>query len=303
MNCGVCSEPLVETSEDIVILNGSCRHKHHVRCYTETYIMNPDNACKSCSQKMDPSLWDNPLDLKPIEEVIPTPSLLSPFRAIASFVSDKLDNSIDSTLRSVLKQNLPVATLQRKGCTPDALLKEMDTRLFSFLVNETNYTTKHLKSMGFNWEHYLLAGFTSLHVAKARERFQEGLFTDIIVTLSNFSELCSGDVSVMLSLKLSAKEWKLLCPVNLPPVGALYRLGMRTQELIEMDFSLQDWQEIMGLDKLVMQQLYKFRIEEYLQFIKYDQPSAEEFAHRFKFNPFKTAFGIQHGRNPFIPNR
>ena len=281
-------------------MNGSCRHKHHFRCYVEGYVLSPDHACRLCDHKMDPSLWDNPLDLKPMEE--PTPSLLSPFRAIASFVSEKLDNSIDNSLRSVMKQNLPVATLQRKGCSPDALLQDMDTRLLSFIMNETKYTTQNLKVLGFTWDHYLSAGLTSLHIEKARERFEGGLFKDIIDTLSNLNDLCSQDIVIIKSLNISSKEWLTICPATLPPAAALFKLGFRTQDLIELDYSLQSWQEDMKLDRTIMNQIYKFRIEEYLQFIQYDQSKSEEFVHRFKFNPFKQAFGLN-GRNNFLQNR
>lgn len=261
--------------------------------------MRPDQACRLCHTKMDPSLWDNPLDLKPVEET--SPSIMSPFRAIASFVSEKLDNSIDNTLKSLMKQNLPIATLQLKGCSPESLLQEMDTRLFSFLVNETKYTTQNLKELGFNWDHYLRAGFTSLHVGKARTRFEEGLFKDIIKTISNLNDLCSKDIEVIKSLELTPTEWRLICPSNLPPVAAMYQLGMRARDIIELNYSLQEWHEVMGLDRMIMQQLYKFRIEEYLEFIRFDNANAEEFAHRFKFNPFKNAFGI-HGRNNLLPS-
>lgn len=283
-----------------MILNGSCRHKHHVRCYVETYVLNPDKACRLCSSKIDPKLWDNPLDLKPVEET--SPSLLSPFRAIASFVSEKLDNSIDNSMKSLLKQNLPIATLQRKGCTPQTLIEEMDTRLFSFLLNDTQYSTKNLKTLGFTWEHYLLGGFTSLHVGKARQRFEMGLFVDMIETLAHLNELCSNDVNIIMSLNLRPEEWKALCPPKLPPVAAMYQLGYRVPHLIETEFTLQEWHEIMGLDRMIMQQLYKFSIEQYLEFIRFDSTHAEEFAHRFKFNPYKNGFALN-GRNTLLSNR
>lgn len=285
ISCGVCNQPVNEMTEDIVLLNGSCKHKHHFRCYVESYVMKPDQACRLCDSKMDPSLWDNPLELSPAEPAEPT--FLTPFRALATFVSDKLDTSIDNSLKSIMKQNLPVATLKLKGCTPESLLQEMDTGLFSFLMNETKYTSRHLTELGFNWDHYLRAGFTSLHVKKARQRFD--LFKDIIKTVPNLNDLCSNDIEVIKSLDITPEEWRLIC--NVKPVCVLYKLGMRTGDLIDLGYSLQDWQEIMGLDKLVMQQLYKFRTEEYLEFIQTDQRNAEEFVHRFKYNPLKNVFG------------
>jgi hypothetical protein len=230
------------------------------------------------------------------------PSLLvSPFRAIASFVGQKLDGSLDTSLRSFLRQDLPVATLQRKGCSPDALLKELGTRLMDTLIDETHYSAEQLRTLGFTWKSYLEAGLSPKHIAKARERFQGSLFSVIIATPQNLSDLCSGDINRMIALKLTAQEWKSLCP---NPASSLHQLGFQANHLMALGYSLQEWDEIMGLDMKCIRMLYKFDPQDYLQFIQFDSELKDEFVHRFKFDPYRQVFGAsEHGRGRVLHTR
>jgi len=249
--------------------------------------VDPDNACRLCDgQAPAARLWDNPLDLGSADAPgAPDAPGATVFRTIRSFVARGLDASLDGSQRGLLRQRLAVPTLRLKGCTPDTLLRELDTRLMDVLLDETAYSAEELRALGFVWKTYLLAGFRAGHLKKARARFGADLFTTVIGTVPNLAELCARDTQAMAALGLKVAEWVLLCPRLMPPAYALQQAGFRARDVIALGFSLQEWHEVLRLDQNCMR-LLNFETAHYFELTQFDSKLQDEFIHRFRFNPF-----------------
>jgi hypothetical protein len=257
---------------------------HHLRCYVESYLLEPDNACPLCAEaRPSARLWDNPLDLG--EAAADSAESGAPLWAIGNLLRRGLDLSLDRSLRTLLRQGLAVPALRLKGCTPDALLKELDTRLMDVLLDETQYSAVELRDLGFDWKTYLLAGFRAAHVPKARARWGADLFRVVFVTSMHLVEFCSGDVDAMVALGLAPAEWRLLTPRLMAPAAILHQAGFKARHLIALNYSLRDWHEVMGLDRALMKKC-EFDVATYSEFIQLDNKLRDEFVHRFKFDPF-----------------
>jgi hypothetical protein len=209
----------------------------------------------------------------------------SPLRAIGALLRRGLDSTLDSSLRGLLRQRLAVPTLRLKGCTPDALLRELDTGLVDVLLDETVYTAEELRALGFTWKTYLLGGFRPSHLRRARERWGADLFRVVVGSVTNLSDLCGKDVKAMRALGLSAAEYSELSGGRMAPATALQQVGFRARDMVALDFSLKDWDEVMRLTPAMMRQC-NFEKRTYLEFIHFNDTLRHEFVHRFKFDPF-----------------
>jgi hypothetical protein len=206
-------------------------------------------------------------------------------RAIGALLRRGLDSTLDSSLRGLLRQRLAVPTLRLKGCTPDALLRELDTGLVDVLLDETAYTAEELHTLGFTWKTYLKGGFRHSHLRRARERWGADLFRVVIGSVSNLSDLCGRDVRVMRALGLSAADYGELSGGRMAPATALQQVGFRARDMVALDFSLKDWDEVMRLTPAMMRQC-NFEKRTFLEFIHFNDTLRHEFVHRFKFDPF-----------------
>lgn len=260
---------------------------HHLRCYVESYLLEPDNACRLCGDARPVArLWDNPLDLGDEAADSAESAAASPLWAFGSLLRRGLDLSLDRSLRTLLRQGLAVPALRLKGCTPDALLAELDTRLLDVLLDETQYSAAELRELGFDWKTYLLGGLKAAHLPKARARWGADFFTVVLVTPQHLGELCGKDVTAMVALGLSPAEWKLLTPRLMAPATILQQFGFKARDLLALRFSLREWDEVMRLSRYTMG-LCEFDMASYLEFIQFDNKLRDEFVHRFKFDPFE----------------
>lgn len=287
---------------DIATLNSSCKHVYHLLCYVECFLADPNTPCRACDSDnvKNVKLWDNPLEVKDGSLAAGGESeglsLMSPLRAIASFVSQRLDSAIDTSKKALLLQDLPVATLQAQGCTADALLKELGTRLFDLLL-KTRYSPENLRTLGFTWEALLLSGMSLRHIDEARRVFGDAFFSELVGSVPHFISLCSNDIS---KFPLKPSEWALLDPF---PALALAKANFKAIHLIPLGFTMKEWSDHMKLDQLLMKQHFKFRTEDYLLFVNHDFATAQEFRLYFKFDPFSNFFGQNEQRRPLAQLR
>ena len=271
--CGTCDEPIDDSSQDVVKLNGSCKHVHHAFCWLQRVTISPGGGCSQCPGA-HATLWDAPLEITrgtlfgSKTEVVSNsivPEETGLLGRIWKNLDDLLSVGVDGTHAARLKANLPIQQLIDNGCTPEKLLAEMKGGLVQYLVRHTKYSAKQLVELGLVWKHYLEGGLTEQNFPDVLNHYGTDFLIVVVLNTKNLMNLCSNDATRLAGLQIRAQDWKLLIPRNSVPVRALAQCGITVYHFAMFKFTMEEWRDEMGLTPEILRSLRPTReaIEEF----------------------------------------
>jgi hypothetical protein len=289
-DCSVCLQKVDIKQDDIVVLNGSCKHVLHARCWSER-IERGSEGCPTCDPPKSSLILDDPLSIdvcrlaRPDDEEIddnnnPLSSVVVSFRQLYRSMNRALDSSIEHSKMSYMIQGLPVDQLRLKDVTVHTLLREQKGKLVAELMKNTTYSAQQLKVLGFEWTHWISGGLTEKNFTEVVKHYDVEFISLFVTEFKMVLELCSGDATRLPSVMPRAIYWTHIKESTKSIGEHLALIGVDKRILLSFQYSLQDLQTL-GFDERVFKEVYKFTTDDLNFLIRGEQDLYDEFVHLF----------------------
>lgn len=262
----------------------------HFACAAKSYSENPGKPCLVCSPLAPAKLWDEPLNFS----LDAAQSSNENNKGFKGMLSDLLDKCIDSTDKDVTS-GLPVATLRHKHIMPESVIKRHGTNTLNFLVEKTRYSPQELVAWGFTYDLFLKAGLSPRHCIQGQPK---SFFQMIVGNLKNLLEVFSGNHMALAKNRFSTETFLWLTPEKSTPAKEMAALGFKAPHLLEMRFTIAEWQNGLGLTGVLMREAFEFDYDSCFALIHQDPSHWPEFKERFGFLPISKQQNEEHIRPP-----
>jgi hypothetical protein len=205
------------------------------------------------------------------EEAVQEPTS-NPFTSLFARFSSSLDAAVDATGTTLARRKTPVKELLANGYNADALVREERT-IVPILVLEGHYTTPQLLQLGFRWDTLLHGGMTELTFPDLYRELGASLVETFVTDLSSLLTLCSGDVTQVPRLGLTAKDLGLKVRA-----AGLFAAKMDGRVMAAFGYSIEQWVEDLGLTG---DDARKLTADERLTLVQDDDDEKRAFDHFF----------------------
>lgn len=283
MQCGVCHIVVNREKDDHVVLAGSCKHIMHLTCQN-TRVLIGGHACPDCPQfHLDPcdplGVCDDDDDEDDNDD---DGGLIAPLNDMLRKVSRALDAKMERTPIALMAAHTPIVELQRRGIDAHRILATMPKHgrsPYELIVTRTNYTPAQMATLGFRWEEWIRSGMNEDNFHMAYTKWGGAFTAAFVMSLDQLVVLCSGSGERFDLLRIRADDWRCILHRTNPhtsPTVLLLKAGLQPERFVDMNFSLQEWDEVMGLTPALVNRTFS---EDVIRVLATNQE--EEFSTRF----------------------
>jgi len=273
----------VQQKEDVALLNGSCSHVLHLRCWRE--------AGSCCAPPADAVNMEDDLS-DPLRIMAGTPPAqaaaaaptMNPFAGVLSSLGRLLDDAVETTGASLARRKAPVSEFLSKGFNALGLVAK-EPVIVPILVLEGEYSAQQMQGLGFVWATLLQGGLTEQNFTSIYAKLGVSLLTTFVGGLADLLVLCSDDLAQLPRLGITAAD--LGTKVS---AGDLFEAGLTDRTLLEFGFTVEEWASAL---KLADARVAKLSVPTLRLFVNNDPEQKIAFDHFFPRRTFVLAPDFQ----------